>query len=507
MNRYIGITIGPIVSTISKAQQTGQLWGSSYIFSYLMKEIISELIIGDGDAFIDKNSFILPSTYLINNDKVKTEATEEQLAKVKGVGLYPDRIIFRSKDGDYELLEKVIDKVLNKLSEEITKVLNNVDKVEIYKYLKEFFQISYIETEIEDPADIIKKVNSILDVIELQNKAIPIEKHDYLLELISNDKIKDSFLAKDSYDKEIKKFKTIEEIALGKQDVLMGKKHKKYIAVVQSDGDNVGKIIANLKTEKELQIFSQKLLQYASNTNEIIKEFGGYTIYAGGDDLLFFAPVIYDNENEKHIFNLLQKLNDTFISEFKAEISEIENYNLTVEADKKIPVPGLSFGVSISYKSFPLKEALGIAIDSLFGASKNYTAESDEKKIEKNAVTINVLKHSGQEFKFTSNITEESYKLFLDMFNESLCKKPLNSVLYKFRRDEKIIQAIAHDEARVDSYINNNFRDEHKEAGAKYFEDLKKLITQVFSYDKDESAIRKLHSYLKFISFAQEEGN
>ena len=93
------------------------------------------------------------------------------------------------------------------------------------------------------------------------------------------------------------------------------------------------------------------------------------------------------------------------------------------------------------------------------------------------------------------------------MFNESLCKKPLNSVLYKFRRDEKIIQAIAHDEARVDSYINNNFRDEYKESGAKYFEDLKKLITQVFSYDKDESAIRKLHSYLKFISFAQEEGN
>lgn len=32
MTKYIGLTIGPINETISKAKKTGEIWGFSYLF-------------------------------------------------------------------------------------------------------------------------------------------------------------------------------------------------------------------------------------------------------------------------------------------------------------------------------------------------------------------------------------------------------------------------------------------------------------------------------------------
>ncbi len=40
--KYIALTIGPIYKTLSSAKKTRELWGGSYIFSYIMKQIISE---------------------------------------------------------------------------------------------------------------------------------------------------------------------------------------------------------------------------------------------------------------------------------------------------------------------------------------------------------------------------------------------------------------------------------------------------------------------------------
>jgi len=39
---YIALTIGPIYKTLSSAKKTRELWGGSYLFSYIMKQIILE---------------------------------------------------------------------------------------------------------------------------------------------------------------------------------------------------------------------------------------------------------------------------------------------------------------------------------------------------------------------------------------------------------------------------------------------------------------------------------
>lgn len=544
MSQYIGITIGPIVDTLSKAKETGQLWGSSYIFSYVMKELMSELI---KNKHIEKENFILPSTYLLSED-----VSEEEKEQLKGVGLYPDRIIFESKEGQYELLEKAVETVLNNLADNIAKELKK-DTEKVKEFIHGYIQISYIETEVEDITKVISEVNSLLDVIELQSKTISYEEENFILEVIRNKNIKDSFLSKDSYGKKIKEFKTISEIALGEiagqaREIIKQfngdindktyseidsklniklKKNSKYVAVVQSDGDNVGRIIANLKSKEELQMFSKKLFEYAKEANEAIKQYGGVTIYAGGDDLLFFAPILRNQyslsenkEEVKTIFDLLVKLDEIFKNKFNDEINKIKEQNVNSKPKDKKPLPGLSFGVSISYKSYPLKESMDTAIENLFCNAKSYKCKSEMDTIEKNAISLTVLKHSGQEFSFVTNLESTSFEKFREMINNCNDENVVTSILDKVRRDSKLIETIAQDEKFIDNYVENVIRDEYKELAPKYFSNLKELINktyiEVYKGDskedtkgdsKVEDYFSKLVSYLKFITFIQEGGN
>lgn len=540
MSKYIGITIGPIVDTLSKAKETGQLWGSSYIFSYVMKQLMSELI---KNKNIEKENFILPSTYLLSED-----ISEEEKEKLKGIGLYPDRIIFESKEGQYKLLENAVETVLNNLADNIAKELKeDIEKVK--EFIHGYIQISYIETEVEDITKVISEVNNLLDIIELQNKTLSYEKENYILKVIRNTNIKDSFLSKDSYGKRIKEFKTIQEIALGeiagqareiinkfkddRNDKIYSeidsklnikiKKNSKYVAVVQSDGDNVGRIIANLKSKEELQMFSKKLFEYAKEANEEINRYGGVTIYAGGDDLLFFAPVLrnqyrlLENKEEvKTIFDLLVKLDEIFKNKFSDEINKIKDQNVNAKPKDKKPLPGLSFGVSISYKNYPLKESMDTAIENLFCKAKSYKCKNKMDTIEKNAISLTVLKHSGQEFSFVTNLESTSFEKFRKMINNCSDENVVTSILDKVRRDKKVIETIAKDEKCIDNYVENVIRTEYKDLAPEYFSNLKKLINKTYiemyksDFEEDskcEDYFSKLVSYLKFMTFIQEGGN
>ena len=42
MKKYIALTIGPIYKTLANAKKPKELFSSSYIFSYIMREIISK---------------------------------------------------------------------------------------------------------------------------------------------------------------------------------------------------------------------------------------------------------------------------------------------------------------------------------------------------------------------------------------------------------------------------------------------------------------------------------
>ena len=125
------------------------------------------------------------------------------------------------------------------------------------------------------------------------------------------------------------------------------------MAIVHADGDNIGKVIETLKTHDEFKKFSSNLSSYSQQAVEIVEKYGGMPIYAGGDDLLFFAPVV---NKENHIIDLLLDLDQLF--------------NRLFVDFKTSPAPSLSFGVSISYYKYPLFEALEVSRELLFGNAK-----------------------------------------------------------------------------------------------------------------------------------------
>ena len=57
-NKYIGITIGPIVKTLMLTTTPAGLWGASYIFSYYTKKLIESL---KEDLNLSDESFLVPS--------------------------------------------------------------------------------------------------------------------------------------------------------------------------------------------------------------------------------------------------------------------------------------------------------------------------------------------------------------------------------------------------------------------------------------------------------------
>ena len=77
------------------------------------------------------------------------------------------------------------------------------------------------------------------------------------------------------------------------------KSYHKYFCIVQADGDNMGKTIQN----GNVAAISTALIQYAAAAVPKISDYGAMPIYAGGDDLLFIAPVV--GKDGKNIFDLI----------------------------------------------------------------------------------------------------------------------------------------------------------------------------------------------------------
>ena len=86
--RYIALTIGPIYKTLKNARKPKELWSSSYFFSYIMKKII--------EKFKDRE-FVMP--YI----------SDKSIFNDSDVGLFHDRFIFKSQDGDLEKLKDAME--------------------------------------------------------------------------------------------------------------------------------------------------------------------------------------------------------------------------------------------------------------------------------------------------------------------------------------------------------------------------------------------------------------
>ncbi len=425
---HIALTIGPIYKTLANAKKPNELWSSSYIFSYIMKQIIKE--------FKDRD-FIMP---YIKDDTIFDDNFD--------IGLFHDRFIFKSEPNDLEQLKESIDKVLKVLS---------IDLDVEYNFLKNYFQINFIEKDVKENA--ILELTPYLDTLELQFNISQYETNLLKEKLLKTDNF---FLKnKDS------KIASLQHIA-----------SQNYIAIVHVDGDKMGEVI---KDKNNISNVSKNLFEYCQKSHKIITRFGGETVFAGGDDLLFFAPVV-NKDKTKTIFNLCDEISEDFNKRFNLKAT-------------------LSFGIHIAYEKYPLYEALENSRDLLFSKAKSGA---------KNNIAFRVTKHSGQTFEtIIHKGNKEVYENFL-IFSSNIKSKDgmdnfLHSLHHKIDTYKTTIDLIAQDKSRLKNFFDNYFNNDIHKQYQDFFTQLIDFIYEVYQDKniKDDDRLNIIYSTLRFIKFIQ----
>ena len=350
MHNLIGITIGPVVETLQLAKTPAGLWYASYLFSWLSQKICQELEQMDGC------SVLLPGF------------EEEDEEALRGLGLYPDHIVVES--GQIEEIRKLCESCRQQLIQRVLKDWGNRADSRVQSFLENYFYVKVVEGE-----DICQ-VNSHLDGAELDRDTVLRSSRNYLLDILAdNERIKATCLLEEEMPRVFLNKKgnvrSIAEICLADSS---RRKYNSYFAVVQSDGDNMGRLANRLTTEEELTAFSRLCAAYLGNAVKQIQRYGGMVIYAGGDDLLFLAPCV--GRDGTLLLELLQKIDACCRQVFSC-----------CEKQYQDAPPAVSFGVSIQYHKSPLREALGRASRQLFTVAKRGG---------KNTVALHLEKRSRQ---------------------------------------------------------------------------------------------------------------
>lgn len=447
MESYIGITFGPITRITEAAKSTKALWGSSFFFSYLSQNIISEF---------KKRTFIYP---VVNK--------EELWNSRNGIGCFPDRYVFQAEENDFKQLTKKIDEVLTCIGKEMANTLNEaesnkekkskeyhkkeVEDNDVLSFLRNYIKIYCFEKKAECQ-NIAYEFNSIFDLLEMQDVYNLEEKENYLLQFLESKELYNSFLAKFAFGKNKQYFEAIDFIAniecKNSIDIKPMSYHQ-YIAVISADGDNMTKTINGMFDQgRSIADLSEQLFAFGQATINISADYGARVIFSGGDDLLIFSPIKYEG---KTVFDLVEN------------ISQIFN-----EIVKDFPSPPtISFGIAISYVKFPMGEVLAYAREGLRTA-KNGT---------KNAVVSKLQKHSGQTSILKQKKNKGSYQRALQLIKTNVDNELfLNSLTYWFEKNKQILTVILlgeeqeQKEERMKTFLCNSLNEDiHKEEKRKEF--------------------------------------
>lgn len=501
--KYIGITIGPIFDTILEASSPAAMWFSSFLFSDVTRRLC--------DAITHEAEFDAVEIY-------SPYYSEEVQIFEDGVGKYHDRILFSAEvKGE---AESILHQIIRKVKQETSiyfEEMPRFEQSEVEKFMEEYLQIHFIVKDQVEKENVILEFSEYLSALEyiktfpIYNSGNPIIDMMLGYEEGKNENIKQSKIYQQVRDKKQLeqggRIRSIEQIASTRGEEKW--KTSKYFAVVNADGDGMGKALEHIPNEN-LREFSKQLFGHASEAAEKIKQFGGMTIYAGGDDLLFLAPIV--GRNGQTIFALCDELRKGF--------HQIMSKACT-------PVPTLSFGISVQYYKFPLYEAMNISREML-DASKN-------GEYDKNATSINVQKHSGQSIKFyISNEKLEKLNGLLEIENaKGNAEKVLHSIIYSVEEFKPLYKQMVSQYWNGDQEAKKSFLEiwEHifdnagqqayqdyiqKIAGFFYDECVKKdqeLVKMLISTDGEDSMIRNeehavtaLSTLLRLKKFFVEEG-
>lgn len=460
---YLGLTIGPIFETILEARKPASMWFASSFFSELTRQLC--LALRDQDKGI-----VIFSPYIDKEPTLRDEKAKEDKKKQgiypppegwDGIGKYHDRILCRTS-----LTKEGLDKIITSVKEQMVIYFGfnkEAEKKETQDFLTTYLQVSYVfleERDIPKGANITTWLTHYLDFLELMPSFTATNDHNPFRNLfVTNDIKKDhgresfNYSVKSSYlygrvkkeNNQLMSKKGHEEQDLSNIDLKDIKeiinaptrsdhKHWKYFAIVNADGDRMGKLLETLcdgKTASEqvelVKTFSKACLSYTEAAAQAVGAYGGYTVYAGGDDLLFLAPLI---SPEKNLFDLLIGLNDLF----DKHINQSEDLKPIV--DLMPNKPSLSYGLSIQYHTYPLYEAFKL-VNSLLAQAKKT----------RDCLALRLTKHSGAQISLTIpnwHLASVNDFLALPTYEANDEKEEtLHSVLYHLEKLRAVFEKLA----------------------------------------------------------------
>ena len=222
----------------------------------------------------------------------------EELGRV-GVGLFPDRAFFKSTD-DIDI-DALIKSGVFQFSKDIQQPVETV---------QDYFNVMSVSISTDSDNKAIKELNEYLNYLELTNHAHSSQTAERMQTFIT--KTDHSPLFEIAFGNQTFNIGSLEEIAtteLNFNKKVSRKSYHDYICIVQADGDNMGKVVTHLPENTIYQI-SEKLMKFGKEVCELITDFGGLPIYAGGDDLLFIAPVCGNQSNS--IFHLISSIDHAY---------------------------------------------------------------------------------------------------------------------------------------------------------------------------------------------------
>ncbi len=462
--KYSAINIGPIISTLGMARKPRELWAASYLFSHLMKCIYTE---------VKKAGMTIISPAKPKEDKNK-------------VGIYPDRIFIQGDLDVKRVLNEALATFYIDLLGDGRRDSNNPDL--------DYFNLMSASCKAEKESLAIADLNQKLDVMEMCNFAADKDAAQNIYKIISKKVSSSLFQIATGEDRlpipELEKIANKQRVAHPEKTE---KSHHRYYCVVQADGDNVGKTVSHkdLKDGEVLKI-SKALVDFGIKATSIIEDFGGLPIYAGGDDLLFIAPVI--GVEGTHIFNLLEDIeNKAFkgVHDIVKSLVLKDNKGMDIEAS-------LSFGVSITYRKYPLYEALESARNLLFGVAKEIK--------EKNAVAWSLRKHSGGTFDCAFSLKNDDLKKqFTELIKTTTDNDTVSAVAHKIRQFESLVSIVLESgkQDRLDSLFKKVLEfDVEKES---YFNAVKKLMPVLYNEIGETNYSKILYSLLRTAKFIKGE--
>ncbi len=159
-----------------------------------------------------------------------------------------------------------------------------------------------------------------------------------------------------------------------------------YYAVVQMDGDNMGILLSGVQDDTEHSSISKALSSFSRETalNLVEKQYPARLVYAGGDDILAFAPLARDTAKAgqpSHVLDLVDMLQTKYRKKVIDALPPPQN-------EERVKGISTSAGVVIAHHFTSLSYVLRSAGEAESIAKKRYGRK---------ALVVTLIRRSGEQ--------------------------------------------------------------------------------------------------------------